>query len=269
MMGALLQRHPVTSALVAVLLALLLVIGYETGWGSRWGAALPALAMKPATAVEAKLLPALVATPAEVAYPETAERPIFAPLRRPAPPGAGPSSMVKGQFVLQGVTMHGNLRIALLREKSNGRVHRAEKGREVNGISIAEIEPERVTLRQGDDQEVLTLGVQKALPGAAAAQAGPFGGAAPAPGIAPAQGIAPAAPAFGPVPAASGPSPSAVPGMAPAVPRPQPATPIPPPAGVTPSTSSGQAPESGTAAAPAPMTPEELLARRRARRTQQ
>jgi len=255
------QRRPLAISLAVVAAVLAAIIAIEFGVGSGLRSALAPSPGKRA-ATEAKLLPPMVALAPEQAYPETAARPLFLPTRRPAPEAPAPDkrTFVQGQFILQGVTIAGSTRIALLREKANGRIHRVERGREVNGIQVVEIQPEVVTLAQGSEREVLSLQVQRpvgALP--ATAQAGPFGGPVPAAGAAqpmtPVQGapVMPAAPApTQPVPPAT---PAPRPGIFPAQPT--------------------QTPPGTTAAnpvardQPAAMTPEELLARRRARRNQQ
>jgi hypothetical protein len=173
------------------------------------------------------------------------------------------------------VIIHGNQRTALLRERSTGKMVRAESGREVNGMKVAEIRPESVTLALGDEREELSLIVQKgpaATPGAAAhassstAAGGPF--ARPAGSLPnPAQAAAAAA-AAGQVPPGT-PQPPAMAGS------PMPATPgATPPFGPLPATANAPPgannPSPPQQAGPAfPMTPEELLARRRARRAQQ
>lgn len=246
---------------LAVLAAVLVVvIGMELGFGTRLRSALNS-SPKRAAAAEAKLLPPLIATAPEQAYPETATRPLFTPTRRPAPEAvvATQSTFQRGQFLLQGVTIVGDNRIALLREKSTGRTHRVERGREVNGIKVAEIQPEAVTLAQGSETEVLTLDVQKvgaAPAGAGAVPLGPFAGPASPPPQAPPPGTAPLA-----QPVASMPIPARIPG-APVMPSGG----VPAPASV-PAANPTQpsVPEATTN----PMSPEELLARRRARRTQQ
>jgi general secretion pathway protein N len=266
-MGTLLRRHPVAFLLAALAVVLASIVAIEAAVGfGHWRSATVA-APKTAPAAEAKLIPPMTVTQAEQAYPETASRPLFTPTRRPAPaaPVAG-GSMAKGQFTLQGVIGIGGLQIALLREKSNGRVHRVEKGKEVNGITLSAVEPDKVTLSQGGDSEVVALAVQKGpavaaaapAPAPAAGAAGPFAppstaAAAPPPG-------APAQPQV-PPPVAARP-PGAPPGAAPPV---------------NPATRSGFGPfapgtppptTSGTEQPGAAMTPEELLARRRARRAQ-
>ena len=164
--------------------------------------------------------------------------------------------------MLQGVIIVGDNRVAMLREKSTGRVHRVERGKELNGIQVVDIQPEAVKLALGSQSEVVPLVVQKgpAMPGAAQAgvppgavpaqTAGPFGPAAhppaPAPPTASAQGQ-PAGPALG-----------FTPSERPAQAAGAPVTPL---QGANPGQSS--LPQATPAA---PMTPEELLARRRARR---
>jgi hypothetical protein len=276
-MTSFLQRHPVAFFLAVVAIVLGAVVAIEAALGLGQWKGTAGASGKAAPPAETKLTPPMSATLAEQAYPETAQRPLFTPTRRPAPaaPVAG-NTMAKGQFTLQGVIGVGGLQIALLREKSNGKLHRVEKGKEVNGATLASVEPDKVTLSQGGDSEVLTLAVQKGpaapaaappAPGAPAAPpppqaSGPFG---PAPGAAP-----PGAPQGQPsAPGAIG-TPAA--GAPPAAPQPPAANPAtrsgfgpfttPTPPGTTPSATTG----GDTAGA---MTPEELLARRRARRAQQ
>jgi type II secretory pathway component PulC len=249
-----LQRNPLAAALSVLAIALATVIAFEAEYGSSLASVLAPGASRRAVPADAKLLPPLLATAPEQAYPETAARPLFIPTRRPAPEAlaAPQSTFQKGQFVLQGVIAVGENRIAMLREKSNGRIHRVERGRELNGIKVLEIEREAVTLAQGGEQETLSMNVQKG-PGApqAAAGQGPFAAtAAPA-------NAAPAAPAQV--------NPAAAPARAANAPIATPQN--------TPHPSFAQNPNPAARAVPeaaaAPMSPEELLARRRARRTQQ
>lgn len=254
-MRTLLRQHPLAALLAILAAVLVIVIGLEAGLGGMqlWSSP-QAAAPRPAASAEAKLVPPLASVNPEQAYPEAAARPLFSPTRRPAPPAAtAASNMVRGQFTLQGVIAVGDHRIALLREKSSGRVHRVEKGREVNGLTLIGVENDKVILAQGSEHEEVALLVQKgaamaAAPPAAPGAAGPF-----------------ATPAAQPRPAAAPPPGAAPPGAAPAAPVAAP--PVPNPAnrsgfGPTPS-AAAPAPEQA-----APLTPEELLARRRARRQQ-
>ena len=257
-----LRRNPLIAALALVCVALAAVVAIEVlTIGGSSGAPAP----RKVAASEAKLLPPIAVVSPEAAYPETADRPLWIPTRRPAPPPVvAQASFQRGQFILQGVTIAGDTRIAMLKEKASGRVHRVEKGKEVNGLQLAEVEPERVTLAQGAEREVLELLVQKpggGAPAAAtslgavpAASQGPFGSPHPPGTLGAAAPQATAAPPAG----ITAPQTS----MGPLAPTRQfspPGTPVP---GANPSTTT--VPQQQSAA---PMTPEELLARRRARRT--
>ena len=249
-----LQRNPLIAALALLAVGLAVVLALEVALVEREPSLAPA---KRGMAAEARLLPPVAAVTPEQAYAETTTRPLFVPTRRPAPvlAAAAPPAFQRGQFTLQGVIVAGGSRTAMLREKSSGRIHRAEAGAEINGVKVIQIDPQVVTLGVGDEREVVPLVVQRpatgtaaAVPPPAAAMQGPFG---------------PPASAF------------------PARPPNQP-QPVPPPGGqpltaggpAFPTASGGQVP--GAAAPPgtaqpatAPMSPEELLARRRARRAQQ
>lgn len=266
-----LRRNPVLAVLGLLALALAGVLAIEVSTG---GPTVPSRASRKAMPAEAKLLPPMVATAPEQAYPETTARPLFSPTRRPAPAAVAVAqpTMQRGQFVLLGVTMAGETRIAMLRERSNGRIHRAEKGREINGLKVAEIQRESVTLAVGAENETLSLNVQKpAVPGqpgpapaqvVAAPAGGPFGQSSFSAPVAPAAN-ANVPPRAGPLPGAA-PMPGAPPVPAVAAPA-GPGGPMGPmgPGGVANVTT---APQTTSAA---PMTPEELLQRRRARRAQQ
>jgi hypothetical protein len=259
------RRYPILLVLVAFAVTLAIVVAAELAIGAGSGEPLAARVVRRAAPFDAKLLPPLPSMPAEQ-YAEFAARPLWVPTRRPAPAAAPPSTYTPGQFVLQGVIVVGNTRTAMLREKSSGRLHRVEAGKQLNGITVAEITPESVTLTQGADREVVQLLVQKpgALPGAPGVPGAPpvpqaqFGPApnTPAPPV-------PAA-AAAPAPAPSGffqstpPAPPAAPG----------APPAPVPAGAVPQGGQPQA-AADVNALNRPMTAEELLARRRARRGQQ
>ena len=251
------RRQPLMSALAAIAVVLLIAIVAEAQLGPRLLAQAPPA--RKAASTEAKLIPPVAVVAPEQAYPQTTARPLFTPTRRPAPPVevAQAQAFQKGQFVLLGVTIVGNTRIAMLREKANGRLHRVEKGAEVNGIKVAEVDPDAVKMTQGGDSEVVALTVQKAIPGAVPVLIGPFAGSGGTPGFPigtqglPPQPNVPGQPAN---PAAAPPQPTPPATVGQFGPLPQGMTP-PNPAFTQPGQTS------------VPMTPEELLARRRARRS--
>jgi general secretion pathway protein N len=236
------KRNPLAALLALAVALLVAAIAAEAFLESHISGPGPAASARKPPPAQAKLLPPLTVATAEQEYPETAARPLFIPTRRPAPvaEGAGQQRFQKGQFSLAGVISAGSLRIAMLKEKTNGHIHRVELGKDVNGIIVERIEPEEVTLAQGGDREVLSLAVQKGPPAGPHTPhaSGPF---VPAPEVNPAG--APPAAGF-PVPG----QPFVPPGVAPGT---QPGNPL---ARSAPNPPAGQ------------LTPEELLARRRARR---
>lgn len=144
----------------------------------------------PARVAEAKLLPPFALPPEAQAGTETVSRPLFMPLRRPAPPAtaADATVMKKGQFVLQGTTVIGDLSFAMLKEVSSNRVHRVAKGGKVLDMTLSEVGPGHAVLSLGGDSESIPLLVAKSSgqPAAATANAampaGPFGGPPTPPG---------------------------------------------------------------------------------------
>lgn len=267
-----LRRNPLIAALALACAVLAGIVVFELLMGTGGPAA---SSVRKAAPAESKLLPPIAAIAPDQVYAETVNRPLWIPTRRPAPAAAVvPASFARGQFILQGVIVAGGTHIAMLREKASGRMHRVEKGRDVNGVTVAEIDPDKVTLAQGDEREVVELRVPRpgapGTPGAppasppSAAVAGPFASTA-----------APTPPGAVPPTAAATPAPSAPPAGSPfgLPPRPPHASvgPLAPPTQQV----SPTAPVTNPSAAPvpqqattAPMTPEELLARRRARRNQ-
>ncbi len=251
-MIAWITRRPFVAALAALAVLLLVAIGVEAEFASRLGRADGSAPAKASAAPEAKLLPPVIAQAAEQAYPETAARPLFTPTRRLAPvePSGGKPAFARGQFVLQGVIVVGDQRTALLREKASGRIHRVDRGKDLNGILVESIEPTEVTLASGGERERIALVVQrpegaaKVAATAAEPAQGPFGAAAHAATPAPAAGAAaPASPTANPARVPTGANPAAR------------------------TTATNTAP-TGAPSTTQPMSPEELLARRRARRNQ-
>ena len=121
---------------------------------------------------------------------------------------------------------------------------------------------ERITLTQGGEEEVLNLAVMKGAPGPAlggAAVQGPFGGVGAVPAAGPAPTVQPSGQLM-PTSNQGGPNSPAAP------PLPGVTAPLPPPGSAM---GTNPAARGMPDASAAPLSPEELLARRRARRTQQ
>lgn len=267
-MNGLPRRSPLVLVLAVAAVALGIALTAEILLVSRDESAAPA---KRGTAAEAKLLPPVAQVVPEQAYAETTARPLFVPTRRPAPElaVAAAPAFQRGQYTLQGVIVAGANRTAMLREKASGRVHRVAVGNELGGgVKVFEIQPQMVVLGMGEERENVPLTVQRpGAPGAPMAAApapvaqGPFGAPSVPFPTTPAPGTPGGPPVFPPAPgqpatASTSPFPRAMPPVPASAPTaPGAAPPVVPPG----------APQTTTA----PMTPEELLARRRARRAQQ
>ncbi len=257
------QRRPLVAALAAALVALVVAIGFETGFGTHLRHSIPQESSKKAPAPEAKLLPPMVAVAPEQAYPETTARPLFTPTRRPAPPEnvASKPAFNRGQFVLQGVIVVGEEKTALLKEKASGKIHRVESGKDVNGITVERIDPTEVTLAMGGEKEKLALVVQKPEAGGRGVGA-PLATFAPPPDSGPFGAIAPAQP-----PAAAPPTAEALAAQGAAAAAAAAAA-ARNPAGRPVARSAPAGTPGANTPSSQPMSPEELLARRRARRSQ-
>ena len=251
MIKALLRGPYLISTLLAAGIVLALVaIGLETNWGRARHSVAEGKRMAPARVADAGLLPAFGLAPIDQVSPQAGERPLFVPTRRPAPVAVAvpPSAMRKGQFLLQGTSITKDFGdVAMLKEVANNRAFVVRKGELLNGITVDKIEPGQVLLKQGDETEDLamkTQGPSKVVPPAPITFNSIF------------QQIAPAAP---------------VPGM-PAPGMPATAVPHPPVSGAAPATGlpTSQAVQTGVplpaVASQTPLTPEEILARRRAAR---
>ena len=170
------------------------------GWETDWGRSLTPMP-EPAEAVTPKPVPVSVLPDFTVAggleaRPETVARTLFNPTRRPAPPvvaEAPKPTMKRGQFALTGTLVVDGKSTAFLREVAGGKARRVMQGESINGLTVAEVKPDRVRLTLGDEAEDLILKVQTnpkptavaAAPAAAppvpagapvAAQAAPAGG---------------------------------------------------------------------------------------------
>lgn len=158
---------------------------------------------------EQKILPEFSLPEAEAGFPELLSRNLFAGNRRSVASAGkgGKSAMKKGQFVLVGVLITPQQRSALLRDVQTNKTETVALVGTVRGITLGEVEPTRVVLRQGAETEELILNVQagpklptppqgqQGVPPAPPAAAAPQ----PAPPAQPASAVsAPARPASGP-----------------------------------------------------------------------
>ena len=172
------------------------VLGYETDWGRDVAPDAPATSAVAPQPVAVALLPEYRIEGGVEARKETVDRVLFNPTRRPAPPAtqsAGGGSMTKGQYTLTGTTVVGNVATAFLREVKGGKSRSVRTGDTLNGMLVAEVKPDHVRLKQGDEVEDLqlkiALGPKATIQSvAAAAPAAAPQGAAQAAGAASRQG---------------------------------------------------------------------------------
>jgi hypothetical protein len=97
----------------------------------------------------------------ETGFPELLARPLFFASRRPmseADQGAG--GMKKGQFVLVGVVITPDQHSALLRDIQSNKTETVAMGGQIRGLTLGEVEANKVVLRMGAESEELTLRVQ-------------------------------------------------------------------------------------------------------------
>ncbi len=155
----------ITMLLLALLLAL--TIGIELGWGHRISLPLPLPKPQKTRIAALPLPPEFGLPPLEQTYTEMLGRPLFVPARRPPSPpvpvGLPQSTMRKGQYILVGVIIDNGKNIALLREVAGGKMLRVEQGKEINGMQLEKLEPEKITLKQGEEREEVVLKIKSML----------------------------------------------------------------------------------------------------------
>jgi hypothetical protein len=153
-------------------------IGLETKWGRQmqWPVAKIAETRpdfsKPALAEPFRL-------PPPDQFSQMTARPIFIVTRRPTPSAPPPEPpkpiMKKDQFILMGITIAGESKIAFLLEKAGNKSRVVAQGKEINGITVREVTADRIVLSQFEDTEVLVLKTNKLPPGVPARPAGAQG----------------------------------------------------------------------------------------------
>jgi len=157
------SRYATTALLLLSALLLALAIAAELGWGRSANPQLPQPEPGKSGGAALPLQPEFTLPPLEQTYTEVLARPLFVPTRRLSPPTLADvpqSVMRKGQFILLGVILTKDKNIALLREIANGKTLRAEQGKEINGMLLEKLEPEKITLKQGDDYEEVILKIK-------------------------------------------------------------------------------------------------------------
>jgi hypothetical protein len=182
-------------------------LGWETDWGRSLRLSPPVEAPVTPKPVAAAVLPDYVVAGGVAARPDTVARTLFNPTRRPAAAQvveAPKPKMKRDQFVLTGTVVADGKRTAFLREVAGGKSRRVIQGESINGLTVADVQPNRVKLTFADESEDLTLKVVT-NPKPTAVAAAPAAAPPQVPGQGPGQtpGTAPPAAQAGSAPADS------------------------------------------------------------------
>ncbi len=149
--------------LISTASLLVLKIGTELAWERPSGVPSPLQKAQDTPDLTLALQPEFVLPPMGKSFDAMLTRPLFTPSRRPSASESDtrlPSSMRRGQFTLLGVIITKEKKIAMLREIATGKVMNVQQGNEVNGMQLETLEPEKVTLKQGEEREDLVLKIQ-------------------------------------------------------------------------------------------------------------
>jgi len=141
---------------------LMLLLAWQTDWGRAFARTPPAESPAAPAPLSIALLPEYqpVATPDK--NKDAVERTLFNPTRRPAPAAAVETAkprMQRGQFTLAGTIVVEGKTTAFLKEVNGGKPRRVLQGESINGMTVAQVAADRVTLKMGDESEDLILKV--------------------------------------------------------------------------------------------------------------
>ena len=129
---------------------------------------IPVVAAKPLNVLPEFTLPA-----EEAGFPEFISRSLFSINRRSSAVATkgGVAAMKKGQFVLVGVLITPQRSSAQLRDVQTNKAETVALNGVVRGMTVGEVGPSKVVLKQGTESEELILNVQTGPKGANAARA--------------------------------------------------------------------------------------------------
>lgn len=132
---------------------LLLIIGWETGFGAAVRKEAPKMILPAAQPLEVTLMPEF--RPIDLATMKaTAERPLFTPTREPVPPAeetAQDTPVQRMDYILTGVAIVGDARLAFLKAVKDGKPLTARVDDAINGIKITEVAEDRIKLANGEE----------------------------------------------------------------------------------------------------------------------
>lgn len=195
-------------AIALTLAALLLggVLAWEWNQGLRLQQDLLKLRNIPVVAAKPlNILPEFKLPAEEAGFPEFVSRSLFSVNRRSSATASkgGVAAMKKGQFVLVGVLITPQRSSAQLRDVQTNKAETVTLNGVIRGMTVGEVGPSKLVLRQGAESEELVLNVLTGPKSAASRAATP---AAPPPPAPPALPAASAPPAVQPSASASAPA---------------------------------------------------------------
>lgn len=163
-------------AMVLTLTALLLAGVLLWEWNQAMHLQRELLKMKSIPVVATKplnILPEFTLPTGEEGFPELISRSLFSISRRSSAVAGngGAASMKKGQFVLVGVLITPRVSSAQLRDVQTNKAETVALNGVIRGMTVGEVGPSRVLLRQGTESEELTLNVQTGPKGPVVARA--------------------------------------------------------------------------------------------------
>ncbi|MFO1305843.1 MAG: hypothetical protein U1F54_19135 [Burkholderiales bacterium] len=141
---------------------LALLLGWQTDWGRGFGRKPPAEVAAAAQPLSLALLPEYTPSATLDKNKDAVDRSLFNPTRRPAPVAvaeAAKPKMQRGQFTLAGTIVVEGKTTAFLKEVNGGKPRRVGQGETINGMTVAQVGPDRVKLTLGEESEEIVLKV--------------------------------------------------------------------------------------------------------------
>lgn len=154
------RRISVAAALLVLVLGA--VLAWEWEQGRQLEGEFAKMRKLPVTAVpELTVQPEFSLPDVESGFPELLSRPIFFSSRRAMASASqdGAGGWKRGQYELVGVVITPSLHAALLRDVESGKTKTVAMGAQIQGLTLAEVEADKVVLRMGAESEELMLKV--------------------------------------------------------------------------------------------------------------
>ena len=145
---------------IAPFALLALLLAWQTDWGRAFARTPPAESAAAPAPLSIALLPEYQPSATPDKNKDAVERTLFNPTRRPAPVAAvevAKPKMQRGQFTLAGTIVVEGKTTAFLKEVNGGKPRRVLQGESINGMTVAQVATDRVTLKMGDETEDLLL----------------------------------------------------------------------------------------------------------------